>query len=80
MNSCFLVFSEPGTGFHGVHRTIDGATHNAAALDATTMPDGRPITVVDVREVLDHQAVVMLTCAPHTEFQRIRIERHAIFV
>lgn len=80
MKRCFLVFSDPGNGFHGVHHTIDGATHDAAGLGAATMPNGLPITVADVRDVLEHQAIISLTCAPHEEFRHIRIERHAILV
>lgn len=78
MRHCFLVFAEPGDVFQGVHRTIDGAAHNAAGLGATTMPRGGTMTVDGIRDLLARSPIVRLPCASGEEFEAIRIERHYI--
>ncbi|WP_085811164.1 hypothetical protein [Sphingomonas sp. TZW2008] len=80
MKSCFVVLAEPGDRFLGVHHTISGAVHNAAAEGATTMPDGCPITVSDVFATMKQAPMLVLGCPPGHEFEGIRIERHVIMV
>lgn len=67
--TAFTVFTIPLT-----------ARHTTPVLGATAMPDGRPITVADVGDVMEHQAMISFACAPGEEFQHIRIERHVILV
>ncbi|WP_156678186.1 hypothetical protein [Sphingomonas profundi] len=78
MRHCFIVFAEPGDAFQGVHRTVDGAAHNAAGLGASKMPNGRAMTVDSIRDLLAHSPIVRLPCTPGEEFEAIRIERHHI--
>lgn len=81
MNRCYLVFSEPGNELHGVHRTIDGAANNAAALGSEFPPKKEAhYTVLDLADELARQPQVIFTCAQGEEFEQIRIECHAILV
>ena len=78
--TCYLVFSEPGHVFNSVHRTLDGATHEAASMGAATMPDGNAITIALVRAQLANGPRAVLMCDAGGSADAIHIERHAIVV
>ena len=81
MKCCYLVISDPGNGLHGVHHTIDGAAHNAASLGAEFPPrKDAPYSVFDLIDELTRQPQVIFECTKGSEFERIRIECHAVVV
>lgn len=80
MRECFLVFSEPGSRFHGVHLTVDGAAHNAAALGAELVSEGNQITIDAIRDAMRLVSSYRFDCPMAENFSSIRIERHAVLV
>lgn len=78
--TCYVLFAEPGNLFEGLHHTVDGAVHRAAALGALTMEDGKELFVDDVADILRNTATISFRCGSDDEMTHIRIERHGIFI
>lgn len=80
MMTCYVLFAEPGSVFQGLHRTIDGAVHRAAALGAVKTEFGEELSIEDVAEIMASAGVATLVCAPEESCTHVRIERHGIHV
>lgn len=78
MLTCLVLIAEPNAVFQGLHRTIDGAVHRAAALGATSFEDGSDLSIEGVASALEAVPSITLNCPPGEECRQIRIERHGI--
>jgi hypothetical protein len=80
MMTCYVLFAEPGNVFQGLHRTVDGAVHRAAALGAVTTEDGDEMSIEAAAEELASTGVVTFLCSPIERCELVRIELHGICV
>jgi hypothetical protein len=77
---CYVLFAEPGSIFQGLHRTIDGAVHRAAALGAIATECGGEMFVDDITKIMAGTSAFSFYCADGEEFTHVRIERHGIYL
>ena len=77
---CYVLFTEPGSVFQGIHYTIDGAVHRAAALGATVMESGNEMFVDDVTKAFTRTSAISFNCPNSEELTQLRIERHGVYL
>lgn len=80
MLTCYVLCAEPGGVFQGLHRTVDGAVHRAAALGAVATEDGREISIEAAADEIASTGAITFVCAPSEDCEHVRIERHGIYV
>lgn len=80
MLTCYVLFADPGGVFQGLHRTVDGAVHRAAALGAVTTEKGEELSIEAAAEELASTGAVRLLCLPNQVCDVVRIELHGIYV
>ncbi len=78
--NCYVLFAEPGSVFQGLHRTIDGAVHRAAALGAIATETGGEMFVDDITKTMAAASAISFYCAEGDEFTHVRIERHGLYM